>query len=307
MTAPHTVLVTGAAGFIGKDAVAHLLQQGWRVKAMVRRPEAAAVLPPGENLEVVYADMRDVEALRAALQGVNAVVHLAAAKSDEKDSDAINVGGARNLVASCRATGCSRIINISTQSAKLRRKGIYGRTKGQADAIFHDSGLAVTTLMPSLVYGDATSGVFGTVLKFVEKLPVVPVLGDGKWISAPIYVGDVSEAVIACLERDHTIGKRYDLGGPDQVSFDELIDRLAAARGQHRRKLHVPLGVALLAARLAVMVLPNPPITVSNVLGSNQDTDIDIGPARQDWDFNPMDLATGLKRVLGEQVEDERV
>jgi len=219
----------------------------------------------------------------------------------------VNVGGARNLVAECRASGCSRIVNISTQSAKIPRKGLYARTKSAADEVFHGSGLAVTTLLPSIVYGDETSGVFGTVLGFVQKLPVVPVLGDGRWISAPIYVGDVAEAILVCLESDKTVGQQYDLGGPEQLSFNDFIDRICAARHIRRPKLHVPFGLSLLAARIATRLLSKPPITVSNVLGSNQNTNIDIGPAQRDFGFRPMDFQSGLERVLGSVTDEERI
>jgi len=233
-----------------------------------------------------------------AVRGVNAVVHLAAAKSDEKDSDDINIGGARRLVEVCRSADCHRIIHISTQSAKIARLGVYGRTKAEADRILRASGLAVTSLLPSVVYGEEPAGVFGTLRKFIEKLPVVPVLGDGRWISAPIYVGDVSNAILACLEQEATVGKQYDLGGPDQIPFDELIDRISAALRLHRLKLHIPFGLSLMAAKIVAALVPNPPITVSNVLGSNQNTDIDIRPACRDFGFAPLGLAAGLARVF---------
>ncbi len=292
------ILVTGAAGFIGKRTVNRLLDRGWNVKAMVRTP-GAAPFGSAAGLQVVYADIRDVVALTAALRNVAVVVHLAAAMADEKWSQDVNVGGAQRLVEACRAAGCRRIINLSSQAVKIPRKGIYARTKSEADRVFRESGRDVTTLLPSIVYGEEKKGVFGAVLKFVEKLPVVPVLGNGKWISAPVYVDDVTEAICRCIERDITIGKSYDLAGPGQISFDEFIDRIAVRRGLRRRKIHVPFGLALLAARVLAGLLPKPPITVSNVLGSNQDAEIDIGPARKDLDFDPIDFESGLRRVLG--------
>ncbi len=292
-------LVTGAAGFIGKDVVSRLLKRGWRVKALVRRPPPFPLLPGDENLQVVRGDMRDPPSLLAAMRDVAVVVHLAAATADDPDSDDVNVGGARRLIEACRATGCRRLINVSTQATKIRRQGMYGRTKSEADRVFHGSELQVTTLLPSVVYGAELRGVFGTVVKVVQRLPVVPVLGDGGWRLAPIWVGDVSEAIVACIENDDTISKRYDLGGPDLISFDTFIDKISAELGLKRRRLHIPFGLGLLVAKLLARLMRRPPITVSNVLGSNQDTNFDGGPARQDLGFNPLDVATGLKRVLG--------
>ena len=268
------------------------------MRAMVRRAGGTG-LPSHERLEVVTADMRDEVSLRAAVKGVAAVVHLAAAKSDEKDSDDVNVGGAKRLVAVCRADGCERVVNVSTLSVKIARKGTYARTKAEADKVFQASGLKVTTLLSNIVYGEEKSGVFGTVSKFVQKLPAVPVLGDGQWVCAPVYIGDVSDAIIACLETDATVGKSYDLAGPDQMSFDTFIDRLSAELEVHRPKVHIPFAIALMMARILCRVMPHPPITVSNVLGSNQCVPMDTNPARRDFGFAPLDFQTGLKVVLG--------
>ncbi|HZO82834.1 MAG TPA: NAD-dependent epimerase/dehydratase family protein [Candidatus Binataceae bacterium] len=290
------VLVTGAGGFIGRDLVRRLGEAGWRVRAMVRG--GAAALQGVGGLEVVRADMRDEESLRRAVEGAAVVVHLAAAKADEADSEDVNVRGAERLVRACRASGCARLINVSTQSAGIARKGLYARTKLAAERVFIGSGLQVTNLRPSLVYGEEQGGVFGTVVKFVRRLPMVPVLGDGRWLSAPIYVGDVSRAIIACIEHDATIGKTYLIGGPEIISFDELIDRICAALGVRRRKVHIPFVLSLWVARTMRAIWPGCPITVSNVLGSNQNVELDIEPARRDFGFDPLPLERGLELVL---------
>ncbi len=227
------------------------------------------------------------------------VVHLAAAKSDEADSEDINVHGAERLVRVCHAEGCLRLVNVSTQSAGIARKGQYARTKSAAEKIFRDSALRVTTLRPSVVYGEEKGGVFGVVLNLVRRMPVVPVLGDGRWISAPVYVGDVSKSIIGCLENDRTIGKTYSIGGPTLITFDDLIDRIGAAIGVRPRKIHIPFGASLWATRIITTLWTKCPITVSNVLGSNQNVDIDIEPARRDFGFGPLPLDQGLALVLG--------
>lgn len=298
MSSDSPILVTGAGGFIGKDLVFRLLRHGFHVRAMVRSLAGSSTLSPHERLQIVQADMRDQSSLDRAVLGCAAVVHLAAAKADEIESEDINVGGARRLVRACAVAGIRRVINISTQSTKVARRGIYARTKLSADEVLHGSGLNVTSLLPSVVYGESMGGVFGTIRQFVQKAPVVVVLGNGKWLSAPVYAGDVSAAVIACLETPLTIAKSYDIGGPDLVSFDDLIDRIGAAIGRQPPKLHVPFSLALVIAHV-VARLPNAPITVSNVLGSNQHTRIDIEPARRDFGFDPLRLDTGLIKVLG--------
>ena len=297
-TPPREAVVTGAAGFIGRQVVAELLRRGWRVRAFVHTQDRwTTIEAPGVTRLV--GDVRDAAALREAVAGADAAISLAACKMDEPESEATNVGGARNLVDAARAGGVRRIINISTQSAKLPRPGVYGRTKRAADEVFAAAGLDVTTLRPSLVYGADDPGVFGTVQRFIDRLPIVPVCGDGLWISAPVHVVDVARAIVDCLERPSTIGQTYDLGGPDLVAFDALIDRIAHHLGHRRPKFHVPVALALPIVRLVRRFWPRAPISVSNVLGSTQDTALDLGPASRDFAFTPCALARGLDEVFG--------
>jgi len=291
------ILVTGASGFIGRDLVAYLLERGIGVRALVRAPERLLGVG-GDRLEIAVGDLRDPAALGRAVTGTAAVAHLAALKSDEPESEAVNVGGARALAEACRRAGITRVVNVSTQSVKIRRQGPYARTKLEAERVLHASGLAVTTLRPSVVYGPDVTGVFARMLHYIVHAPVVPVMGDGQWRSRPIHVRDVSRAIVACLAHDRTVGAVYDLGGPDEVTFDEIVDAIAREVGVRPRKLHVPVPVALTAARILSRLTPRPPVTVSNVLGSTQPTDCDITTATRDLGFIPLPLAEGLPRAI---------
>jgi len=295
------VLVTGAAGFIGRDLVDHLLSLNYRVKAFVR-PARAGELPVSDRLTVIPGDVRDLQALIAALAGVKVVVHLASRKSGERDSVDVNVGGAEQLVKACRTRAVERIINVSTQSVKLRWLGAYGRTKREAERMLHTSGRAVTTLRPSVVYGPDVTGVFARMRYFMTRLPIVPVIGDGRWRSRPIHVRDVSQAIVACIENDATVGQTYDLGGPDEVSLDEFLDAIGATLGLKCRKLHIPAPVGLVLAWALARVTDAPPLTVSNVLGSTQNTHCDPTRAVRDLGITPVGLADGLEWMMDEEV-----
>ena len=174
--------MTGASGFIGTALTPRLIAAGHVPRLMFRKPPAT---PPSAPAEVVIADLADPASLRAAAQGTDAVVPLGAATSsgrlDPAHAQRVNVDGAAALVEACRAAGCRRVIVASTQHVHLPKPGTYGRTKQLADAIFTDSGLDVTILRPSLVYGPGTSGVFVKLVGLVRKLPVIPVIGAGEW------------------------------------------------------------------------------------------------------------------------------
>lgn len=291
------VLVTGASGFIGRHTVSALLAAGYHVTGLLR----ASSTPPfsqTERLTWVTGDMRDLESLVTAVEGADAVVHLAAKDVEGDESYAVNVEGARHLIEAARRRGLKRIVNISTQAVKIEHKGTYGATKAEAEQILGASGLHVTTLRLSVVYGPGAGGVFAKIVAYVRRLPVVPVIGSGRWRCRPVHVGDVAEVILRCLENDRTVNQTYEVGGPEEVTLNQLIDAIAAELHLKRRKFHIPVRVGLFAAKALARLMTNPPFTVSNVLGSTQATECDISSLARDLNFAPLPLSRGLPLAL---------
>ncbi len=291
------VLVTGANGMIGAAVVRTLLKEGYAVRAFVRSP----VEIPG--VETIVGDMRNSEAVERAVRGVHWVIHLAACKNDERESEAVNVGGAQHLVDACNKNPVRCVINVSTQSVKLSRHGTYARTKAAADAVFARSGLPVITVLPSVVYGDINEGIVGSLLAFLQ-LPIVPVIGSGNATFRPIQKDDLARGLLALSSAPDAIGKTYDAGGPDAVSFIELVRMLQEHTGQRKPVLHIPAPVAM-AIAVVTSSLARPPITRSNVLGADECLNIDVQPFFKQIGFVPRSLHTGLKELLGKPEERE--
>lgn len=270
------VLITGGTGFLGRATVRRFLEAGYAVRVLTRGPWPFDANP---RLERANGSMTNVHALEDAVDGCGIVVHLAAKKNDERDSTAVNAEGTRLLCECAKKAGVKKIVYVSTQSAALRRRGTYGETKLMGENIVRGSGLAFVILRPSLVYGDGDAGVFSTIEK-LSALPFVPVFGDGKAVFRPIHVEDAAAAIVASAKEEGAVGKTIDLGGPDEVSFDELIRRVQASRGIERRIVHFPIGFGLVGAA-ALSVLPKPPVTRSNVLGGGESAPMDVLPVRE--------------------------
>lgn len=287
------ILVTGATGYIGRR-LAPLLAERHAVRCLVRdAARAKALLPP--SAELIAGDMTDLESLKAAALGVDAVVHLAALKSDERDIVAVNVGGARNLAEACRSAGVARVINVGSQAARMARRGDYGNTKAESDSILNSSGLEVTTLLPSVVYGPQDPGVFGKLARVASTAPVVPVIGDGRARYQPVHVDDLCAVIAGCLSRPKTAGKTYSVGGPEAVTLEGLIDLVAARAGKSPLKVHLPGPVAMLIANAMALVFASPPLSRSNVLGAIQSVpDADYAGIFAELGLKPRTIAEGL-------------
>ncbi len=279
------ILVTGAGGFIGRHIVATLLGLGHEVRAFVRRD-------PGfvrhRRRRVIHGDMRNFPSILAATRGVDAVVHLAAAKSDEAESYSTNVVGAKNLAAACEANKVKRIVNISTASAKMAQKGLYGSTKEEAERIIMRCRVPAVTLRPSIVYWNAAGGAFGSLVR-AASWPVIPVSGSGACRFRSIHVDDLAATMGLALRKKAVYGRAYDVGGPDDVSLDQLFSEIAMKfHGKEDAHIvHVPIPVALATARLLSFALKEPPFTASNVLGSVYEARLDTKSYFRDFGFVP--------------------
>jgi NADH dehydrogenase len=292
-----TVLVTGAAGFVGRHLSA-LLSDRYAVRCLVRDAARARPLLPSAA-ELVQGDMTDAASLKAAAAGADAVVHLAALKSDEPDIAAVNVGGARNLVDACRAAGVRRVINVGSQASRLARRGGYGETKAQSDEIFNAAGLDVTTLLPSVVYGPRDPGVFGKLARVTSSAPFVPVIGDGRARYRPVHVDDVCAVIAGCLREPKTAGRTYSVGGAETITLEGLIDLIGAMQGKKPLKVRIPVWAALAIARVLALVFSTPPLSRSNVLGAVQSPpDADFTGVFAELGLKPRPLAEGMKDSL---------
>ena len=290
------VLVTGAAGFVGQSQTAILARRGHAVVAMVH----STPMEESPLVAVVKGDLRNAASLERALEGCDAVIHLAAAKNDEKISREVNAAGTASLIAAARKKGARRFIYVSTQSDP---RGLYGRTKYEGERLVRESDMDWTVVKPNVVYGNDEHGAFMKVARGVMKLPFIPITGPARGKFWPLHVDDCCLAIACCLELNSTIGKTYVLAGRDGVTLPELVKMIALDLGKPARMIQMPLWFSLLAARILCVLFPSgSPLSVSNVLGCNQENvDHDISAMINELGVEPRSLEDGLREFFSAQ------
>lgn len=282
------VVVTGAAGLVGKRTCTILTQQGWQVRALVRSAARAAEQLGHLKLEIRSGDVRDPDSVRAALKGAGAVVHLAAIaieKGGESYEDT-NTRATRVVVDAARAESVDRMIFMSQNGADSNSPYPFLRSKGIAQDYVKESSLEWTVLKPSVIFGPQDEFV-NVLARLVRLSPLVyPLPGGGKARFQPVAVSDVAQAVAKCLDDDSTIGRVLSIGGPKPLSLREMTERILVAMNASRVLVGVPVGALRPLIALAQAVLPNPPVTtglldlleIDNVIPSNDLPALGINP-----------------------------
>ncbi len=279
-----TVLVTGAGGGIGRVVVRRLLEKGEGVR-ILRRPGEAGLFHPGTS-EVV-GDLLESCSLEKAVEGIDALLHLAGV-THSRDPDVyfgVNVNGTRNLL---KAIGKRKIDRLAVGAGG----GAYSLSKMAAEEVVRNSGAPWVIFRPAEVYGTGGGNPVIALAGMIRRWPFVPVIGDGRYRLSPVHVDDVAECLVRGLREQSSIGRTYTLAGPDDVTFNELIDLIAGMLGQKRPKVHVPVPAARALFILADRLRRGPVRDQLDrlLLPKSSDT----SSAARDLDFRP----AGLKEKL---------
>ncbi len=266
------VLILGGTGFVGRALCGLLVDRSGGGSAQVivpsRRPERAKHLQMLPTVRLVAADVHDEAQLTRLLRGVDAVVNLVAILHGSAAAfERAHVALPRTLVRACQATGVKRVLHVSAlgvapgASAPSR----YLRSKGEGEAVLTSAGLDLTVLRPSVIFGehDRFLNLFA---RLQSVFPVMPLAGAEARFQ-PVWVQDVAAAIVRCLADDTTIGRTYEIAGPQVLTLRQLVEASGRWSGHVRPVLGLPMTLGRLQA-LAMEMLPGEPLMSRDNLDS---------------------------------------
>jgi NADH dehydrogenase len=195
-----------------------------------------------------------------------------------------------------KKNGIPRFVFISSQSVRISAPSVYGATKKEAEELVLQSPEAFV-VRPPIIYGPGAGGLFSKFAGLVRKAPVIPV-PSAPVRFRPIFVDDVVEVIIKCLELPSNAPRLFDIAGPDAVTLPELIKAIARELGKSRIIVPIPLDLLLVAAKGLELVMKNPPITTSNLIGMKEETKIDVSLAERTLGFKARSLRQGLHEMF---------
>lgn len=270
------LFLTGATGFVGHHLLRTLISKGHTVRCLVRKGSLDKLLFPEDRLavlneretdaqptaevEVVYGDVTDVTTFDEALVGCDAVIHLVGIIEEDPHRNVtferLHVGATRAIVEATRAAGVPRLVHMSANGARADAPSDYHTTKWRAEEIVREAVFAgqiesAVLFRPSILFGDPGEDrpEFASQLlrQLIRPFPIVPVLGDGKYRLQPIAVEQVAEAFAEAVTMPLEAGevRSYCAAGPEALTFDETLDRIAQGSGRKPRpKVHLPMPLA---------------------------------------------------------------
>ena len=260
-TETQSIAVLGGGGFIGTYLTLNLLRMGERLHLLSHKTDPGFVSPRGQ-LQTFRGSIEDEASLVRCFSGCDLLYHLVGiiAETRTKTFQKTVADGTARVVSAARSAGVKKIIYLSALGATSDADSLYFKTKGLAERHIITSGLQYTIFRPSIVYGKEDKFI-NKIATMVRRLPVLPVIGDGLFKLQPVYVEELCAVLAVAGRKDFTAGKTYDVGGPEQLTYIEILDIIQRVLGRRRLKMHMPMVLIRSAAAMLELVMKPAPLT----------------------------------------------
>jgi uncharacterized protein YbjT (DUF2867 family) len=273
--------VTGALGFVASRLIPRLLEGRSQVAALVRPGRDASRLE-ALGVELRRADLADPAIGVEAFAGACAVVHLA------------GLALVPRFLGALEQAGVPRGVFVSSAGVYTRLVSPGADAKRAGEARLRASALEATILRPSMIYGRPGDRNLERLLRWLARVPVVPLPGGGRVLQQPVHVDDLVSAIVASLERPAARRSEYDVGGPEGLSLRGMIEQSAQALGRRAVLIPLPLRPVHGLVRILRRMGLSSPIRPEQLLRLEESKAVDITPARRDLGFSPRSFAEGI-------------
>ena len=262
-----TVVLFGGSGFLGRYVARALARRGHRIRVACRRPDLAYHLQIAGNMgqiQPIQANLRYRWSVDRAVENADHVVNLVGilAESGRQSFEAVQNFGAKAVAEATRGVGAG-LTQISAIGADADSPSSYARSKAAGEAAVMEIVPGATILRPSIVFG-AEDQFFNRFAEMSRFSPFLPLIGGGTTRYQPVFVGDIAEAVADTVEGKVPNGRIYELGGPEVLTFREMMEEMLHVVGRKRRLVTIPFGAASAMARM-MRFLPGAPLTEDQV------------------------------------------
>ena len=297
------ILILGGTGFVGRHLCEKLAEGDYRATVLTRRRANATHLQMLPMVDVIEGSAYDVATLTPLLAEHDAVVNLVAIlHGTEAAFDKTHVQLPLALAKACNTAGQRRIVHISSLGADIHAPSMYQRSKARGEAVLFSSGLDVSVLRPSVIFG--TEDKFLNTFASLQKiLPVIPLAGSTARFQ-PVWVEDVATALVKCIEDRSTMGKTFEACGPEIFTLKQLVQLAGQYSGVNDGKGKPVIGLPDVLARIqaALMELaPGEPIMSRDNLDAMKVDNIASGklPGLQALGITPAALSAVVPFYLG--------
>lgn len=267
LDADARVVITGAAGLVGQNLATLLGEEGFRNVVAIDK-HAANLATLGRlhpQVRCVVADLAEAGTWEREFDGAAVVVQLHAQIAGPRERFVRNnVTATRRVLEAVRAAGVPFLVHASSSVVHSVADDDYTQTKKEQERLVADSGIRCCILRPTLMFGWFDPKHLGWLARFMERVPVFPIPGHGRYVRQPLYNRDFCRVVLAVM-RSQPAGAVYDLTGPDRVDYIDMIRTIRDVKGLRTPIVRIPYGLFATLLRVYALFSRSPPFTAAQL------------------------------------------
>ncbi len=295
------IIITGAAGLVGQNLVLMLREAGYTGIVAIDKNQSNLTLLGRLNpgVRVVAADLAASGRWTEEFRG-GAVAIVLHAQITGKTADPFmrnNITASQLVYQAIAAGGVEYTLQISSSVVNSVADDDYTNTKKAQEKMFLQSGLPGCVLRPTLMYGWFDPKHFGWLARFMEKVPVFPIPGHGRYMRQPLYERDFCRAILWCIE-NRPIGKIYDLVGNERIDYIDIIRAIREVKGLRTPIVRIPYGLFDALLRIYALFSDKPPFTASQLKALTAGDDFSGVDIEQTFGFKPTPFAEGIRETF---------
>lgn len=301
MRKTERITITGAAGLVGQNLVQMLVEAGYtQVTAIDKhRPNLELLARLNPSVRTINADLAQAGEWSAELQATDTAIILHA-QVTAKSADSFvrnNITASKRVFDAIAAAGVPYNIHISSSVVNSVANDDYTNTKKVQEAMFLSTGLPGCVLRPTLMYGWFDPKHFGWLARFMEKSPVFPIPGHGRYMRQPLYERDFCKAIVWCIE-NRPQGTIYDLVGGERIDYIDIIRAIREVKGLRTPIIRLPCGLFAALLRIYALFSEQPPFTADQLKALTAGDDFTGVDIKQTFGFEPTPFKEGIRETF---------
>lgn len=262
------LVLTGAAGLVGQNLIVELKAQGYtNLVAIDKHAHNLGILRElHPDVTTIHADLAEAGAWEGAFAGAACVVQLHAQITGKFPQEFVrnNQDATQRVLDACKRHGVPYLVHISSSVVNSVADDDYTNTKKVQERMVQDSGVAHCVLRPTLMFGWFDPKHLGWLSRFMEKVPVFPIPGHGRYMRQPLYERDFCRCIVKCIETQPP-GTVYDVCGDTRIDYVDIIHTIKRAKGLRTPIVHIPYGLFRLLLKIYALFSDKPPFTADQL------------------------------------------
>jgi uncharacterized protein YbjT (DUF2867 family) len=299
------IVITGAAGLVGQNLVTLLAERtGLDLVAIDKHAHNLGVLSRlHPRVTAVQADLAEAGPWQEHFAGADAVVQLHAQITGKGAAPFVrnNIDASRRVLDAMRRHGVPYLVHVSSSVVNSVAEDDYTRTKQAQEDLVRASGISHCVLRPTLMFGWFDPKHLGWLARFLERAPVFPIPGHGRYMRQPLYNRDFCRVIAVCLER-RPEGIVYDLVGQERVDYVDIIRAIRHAKGLKTPIVHIPVGLFALLLRTYALFSANPPFTADQLTALTAGDDFTGVDIEATFGVKPTPFAEAIRETFCDPV-----